>query len=124
MNDPQLNQLIERAIAGNPDIEIALARVQEARLQQIVVLGGMLPHVDGSGSAAIGSGTDLTRGRVGQTIRAGDNARGNRQIARIIGLEEEWELDLFGKFQRSVEAAQHDAEARLELRNAVLTTVV
>src|SRR5579859_1532344 len=44
-HDRELNALIERAIANNPDIEIALARVQEAREQQIVVLGSMLPTV-------------------------------------------------------------------------------
>ena len=39
LHDPQLNWLIEQAIASNPDIEIALTRVQEARLQQNVLLG-------------------------------------------------------------------------------------
>jgi outer membrane protein, multidrug efflux system len=43
--DPELNLLVERAVAANPDIEIALSRVQEARERQIVVLGAALPQV-------------------------------------------------------------------------------
>src|SRR6266478_137229 len=63
LRDPQLNWLIEQAIASNPDIEIALTRVQEARLQQNVVLGAMLPTVAGSGGIATGSAGDLMRSR-------------------------------------------------------------
>src|SRR5258708_3719533 len=48
LHDPLLNALIERAIASNPDIEIGLMRVQEARSHQIVVLGAMLPTGRGS----------------------------------------------------------------------------
>jgi outer membrane protein TolC len=35
-----------------------------------------------------------------------------------------WELDLFGKVPRSLEAAVDDAEAQIDLRNAVLITVI
>jgi NodT family efflux transporter outer membrane factor (OMF) lipoprotein len=124
LHDPQLNALIERAIASNPDIEIALTRVQEARTQQVVVLGAMLPTVGGSATTAIGSGTDLTKGRAAQSIRAGDITTGLKSISRIAGFDAGWELDLFGKYQRSLEAARDDAEAQMELRNAVLIAVV
>src|SRR5260221_12375562 len=70
VRDPQLNWLIEQAIASNPDIEIALTRVQEARLQQNVVLGAMLPTVAGSGGIATGSAGDLMRSRAGRGLRA------------------------------------------------------
>ena len=70
LHDPQLNWLIEQAIASNPDIEIALTRVQEARLQQNVLLGAMLPTVTGSGGIATGSAGDLMRSRAGLALRA------------------------------------------------------
>jgi NodT family efflux transporter outer membrane factor (OMF) lipoprotein len=124
LHDRQLNALVERAIASNPDIEIALTRVQEARTQQVVVLGAMLPTVGGSATTAIGSGTDLTKGRAAQSIRAGDTTTGLKSISRIAGFDAGWELDLFGKYQRSLEAARDDAEAQMELRNAVLIAVV
>jgi outer membrane protein TolC len=124
MGDPQLDRFIERAIAGNPDIEIALMRVQEARSQQTAVLGGMLPTVGGNAGIATGSGGDLMRGRLPGTIRAGDAVRGYRAVSRIAGFDAGWELDLFGKSQRSLEAAQDDAAAQMEMRSAVLITVI
>ena len=124
LHDPHLNSLINRAIASNPDIEIALARVQEARQQEIVVIGAALPVVGGSAAVATGSGADLTKGRVAQSIRAGDNRAGFNQISRIAGFDAGWELDLFGKYQRALEAARDDTGAQIELRNAVLITVV
>jgi outer membrane protein TolC len=124
LHDPQLNALIQRAVASSPDIEIMLIRVQEARLQEIVAIGAILPTLGGSGTAATGSGTDLTRGRVTQPIRAGEVGTGVRSISRMAGFDAAWELDLFGKHRRSLEAAFDDAEARMELRNAALITVV
>jgi outer membrane protein TolC len=41
--DPQLVSLVERSIAANPDIAIALARLQQARAQQFVAIGAALP---------------------------------------------------------------------------------
>jgi NodT family efflux transporter outer membrane factor (OMF) lipoprotein len=124
LHDRHLNALIERAVVSNPDIEIALTRVQEAREQQIVVIGAMLPTVGGSATVATGTGTDLTKGREAQSIRAGDVTTGLNHISRMAGFDAGWELDIFGKYQRALEAARDDAEALAELRNAVLITVV
>ncbi|MGH6980504.1 MAG: hypothetical protein ACREFC_04800, partial [Stellaceae bacterium] len=43
LNDPELNALIERAIADNLDLKIALARLQEARTAERVAIGLALP---------------------------------------------------------------------------------
>ena len=47
LHDRELNRLVERAVACNPDIEIALTRVQAFRTQEIVVIGNALPQVGG-----------------------------------------------------------------------------
>jgi outer membrane protein TolC len=122
--DPQLDLLIERAIADNPDIDIALTRVQEARSQEIVVLGGMLPTIGGSSAAAAGTGTDLMKGRITPPIIAGADSRGVRHIDRMAGFDANWEIDLFGKNRGALAAARDDAEAKTEQRNAVLITVI
>jgi len=124
LHDRQLNALIDRAVASNPDLEIALAKVQEARTQQIVVLGAMLPTVAGSATIATGTGTDLSKGRIAQSIDAGANTTGLKSISRIAGFDAGWELDLFGKYRRLLEATRDDAEAQMELRNAALITVI
>ena len=124
LHDRELDRLIEHAIECNPDIEIALTRVQAFRTQEIVVLGSALPQVGASGTWAAGSGTDLTKGRVAQSIRAGDATTGLQHIDRMAGLDAQWELDLFGKYRRLLEAVSDDAQAMAELRNAVLISVV
>jgi NodT family efflux transporter outer membrane factor (OMF) lipoprotein len=124
LHDRHLDALIDRAVASNPDIEIALTRVQEARTEQIVVLGAMLPNVGASGTAGLGTGTDLTKGRAAQSLRAGSNTTGIKSVSRIAGFDAGWELDLFGKYQRQLEAVRDDTETQMELRNAVLITVI
>jgi len=42
----------------------------------------------------------------------------------MAGFDAGWQLDLFGKYQRLLEATRDDAEAQRELRNAVLITVI
>lgn len=123
LHDPKLNSLVERAIESNLDIEIALARVQAARTQEFVVIGAALPKVNISAGAATGSGTDLIKGRAAPSLDAGTNTTG-LIVTSVAGFDAGWELDLFGKQRRLLEAAQADAEALIELRNAVMITVI
>ena len=124
LNDPELNTLVERAILANPDIEIALARVQQAREQEYVIAGFALPQGSADAAAARGSGTDSVKGRIPQSLDAGVNATGFKEITRVVGFDAGWELDLFGKYRRRLEAARYDTDAAIEARNAVLITVV
>jgi NodT family efflux transporter outer membrane factor (OMF) lipoprotein len=124
LNDPQLNTLVERAVATNLDIEAALTRVQRARMDEVVVLGAALPQVGVSGTDAAGSGIDLTKGRVGNALRAGSSTTGLDALSRIVGFEGSWQLDVFGKYRRLIEAARDDAETLAEMRRAVLITVI
>ena len=122
--DPELNLLVERAVAANPDIEIALSRVHEAREREIVVLGAALPQIGLSGGAGIGSGSDSVKGRIPQSLDAGENTTGLTEITGVAGFDATWELDLFGKYRRQLEAARYDTEASIALRNGVLIAVV
>ena len=124
LNDPELNTFIERAILANPDIEIALARVQQAREQEFVIAGLALPQGNADAGAARGSGTDLLKGRIPQSLETGVNTTGFKEITRVVGFDAGWELDLFGKYRRELEAARYDTDAAIEARNTVLITVV
>ena len=124
LHDPQLDGLIERAVASSPDLEIMLTRVHEARTQEIVVLGAMLPDLRASGTYATGSGLDLSIGRVAEALRSGDQLANGVHLFGIGGFDTGWELDLFGKNRRSLEAARDDTGAQMDLRSAVLITVI
>jgi len=124
LNDPQLNSLIEQAIQANPDLEIALDRLQESRAQETVALGRVLPVGGGGGGAGVGSGSDATRGRVAGPLTAGTNSSGFKEITEVAGFDAGWELDFFGKNRREIEAAYDDAQAAVEARNAVLISLI
>ncbi len=122
--DPQLVSLVERSIAANPDIAIALARLQQARAQQFVAIGAALPKAGLSAGAAVGTGTDNTRGRVADALHSAANTTGYNHLDEAGGLDTAWELDIFGKLRREVEASNLDALAAAKARDAVLVSVI
>jgi NodT family efflux transporter outer membrane factor (OMF) lipoprotein len=124
LDDPQLDSLVERAVAGNLDLKIALARLQEARTEEQVAMGAALPAASLAGAAGRGTGSDITRGRVPSTLTSADTTNGLRQVNEIGGFEAGWELDLFGKYRREIEAAGYSEEAAAAARNAVLVAVI
>jgi len=124
LDDPELDSLVERALKSNPDLEVALTRLQQARTYETVILGHALPEVDASGAAARGTGTDLSRGRAEQGLVSADNSAGLQHINLIGGFDAVWELDVFGKIRREFEAAHDDTQAAAAARNGVLTAVV
>jgi NodT family efflux transporter outer membrane factor (OMF) lipoprotein len=123
-DDAELNALVERAVAGNFDLAIALSRLQEARTEEVVVMGLALPSGDISGAAGGGTGSDITRGRVPSILTSASDTAGLTQINQIVGFDAGWELDLFGKYRREIEAARYDTEAATAARSAVLVAVV
>ena len=75
LGDQELNSLIDRAVRDNPDIEIALDRMQEARTAEIVVLGEALPVAGASAGGGRGTGSDISRGRAAPPLVAADNTK-------------------------------------------------
>jgi NodT family efflux transporter outer membrane factor (OMF) lipoprotein len=124
LKDLELDSLVQRAVAANLDLELALTRLQEARTYESVVLGGALPLADFSGAAGRGSGTNSTKGRVEGPLNAGSNTTGLKEITQVVGFDAGWELDLFGRYRREIEAAGYQTQAMSEQRNAVLITVI
>ena len=124
LDDAELNSLVDRAVKSNLDLEIALDRLQQARTYEAVVLGVALPEVDASAAAGRGTGSDLTKGRADQILRSADNGAGLQHINALAGFSAAWELDIFGKFRREIEAARDDTQAARAARAAVLTAVV
>ena len=124
LNDPELNSLVERAVKSNLDLQMALDRLQQARTYEAVVLGDELPIVGASGGAGRGTGSDLTKGRADPYLRSADTGAGLQHINTVAGFDAVWELDIFGKFRREIQATRADAQAAYAARNQVLTTVL
>jgi NodT family efflux transporter outer membrane factor (OMF) lipoprotein len=123
LHDRQLNSLVARALDSNLDLEAALTRVQAARALVLVQANQALPEVDAGYGAAAGTGTDNTKAVAPAALRAGDNAKNLDTISQVGGLDAGWELDLFGKVQRAVEARTADAEALKDSRDWLFAIV-
>jgi NodT family efflux transporter outer membrane factor (OMF) lipoprotein len=124
LKDPELDSLIARAISGNPDVLIALDRLQAARTYEAAVIGTVLPEAGASIGGGRGTGSDLTRGRAGGALRSGADTAGLKQINVVGGFDALWELDVFGKYRREIEAARYDTGATRAARNGVLVSVI
>jgi NodT family efflux transporter outer membrane factor (OMF) lipoprotein len=125
LHDAELNSLVERAVVANPEIEAALDRIQQAREREIAVLGAALPRLGAGGSVAKGSGTDSVKSpRIPPTLDAGVNTTGFQEVTGVVGFDAGWELDLFGKYRRALEAGRYTTLSAIEARNATVIRVV
>ena len=124
LNDPELDSLVSRAVVANPDALIALDHLQAARTYEIAIVGTALPTAEASGAVGKGTGSDLSRGRAAQALRSADSSSGLRQINELAGFDAAWQIDVFGKYRREMQAARADAQATLAQRNQVLTAVI
>jgi NodT family efflux transporter outer membrane factor (OMF) lipoprotein len=124
LQDPELDSLIDRAIAANPDVEIALDHLQAARTYEAGMLGTVLPDLEGSAAAARGTGNDLGRGRAPQSLVSADNSAGLKHINEIGGFDSVWELDVFGKYRREIQAAHADTQALAAARDGALVSII
>ena len=124
LHDRELDSLVERAIGANPTLEIALDRLQQARAQEAVVISAALPEAEFAAGGGWGTGTDLSRGRVSQVLRSAENPAGVGQVVNLVGFDAAWEIDVFGKYRRAIEAAQYDVDAAIAARNVVLVALI
>jgi NodT family efflux transporter outer membrane factor (OMF) lipoprotein len=124
LHDPLLDSLVSRAIESNLDLEIALTRIQVARTQELVVIGEMLPSSEADAGGAAGTGTNMTTGRASPALRSAESATNLVKRTVVGGFDAAWELDVFGKFRRELEAATYTAESLADARDWVLVTVV
>lgn len=113
--DPQLNGLIEEAMAGTPDLAVAVARVRQAEAYADQARAARLPTLDLSGNAAVAK-QSYNNGIPAAFVPQGWNGTG--RIEADLGFD----LDLWGRNKAAYAAARSDAEAaRLDLAQATLT---
>lgn len=132
--DPVLDELVARALAGNPDVAIAQSRIRQARLGEIhararglpsLAATGNVSRVDFSKNAGLAS---IARafsggGGAGETPGAGEGGGtttpaptrgvalpGNGITTFALGFDADYELDLFGGVRRGVEASRARTE--------------
>jgi outer membrane protein, multidrug efflux system len=112
--DPDLQELIRTALAANYDLQVAVSRILQAQAQVTIARSQQFPTVNAQADAQY-------------TAYVG-NSRPPAIPAQTFtpegGITLAWELDLWGKFRRSTEAARAQLLASEDVRDAVVITLI
>jgi multidrug efflux system outer membrane protein len=129
-NDPELDRLEEATRRGNLDLQAGLLRIVEARIQVQVSRAQGLPSLNATASyereqlgvAGILKSQGGTFG--GAALNPGLVSALTAPLNLYqVGFDASWELDLFGKVSRSVEASKAQSEEAVESRNDMLVSL-
>jgi outer membrane protein, multidrug efflux system len=130
-NDAALESLMERAVGANLDLKIAVRRVEEARAERDVTGSQAWPRLS--------LGTSYARQRLSQTTPTGALFTSVGQIVLPGGqhvqvpltynqfqadADASWEIDLFGRVRRQIEAATAQVQVSVEDEHAVRLTLM
>ncbi len=100
--DPVLDGLIEQALAANTDLRVAAANLEAARATTAEVESARDPHV-GVGAAVARDKESGEEHLVDQSLPA--------ETVGGAGLTVSYEIDVFGKLRRAIEASKANTEA-------------
>jgi NodT family efflux transporter outer membrane factor (OMF) lipoprotein len=104
-DDPLLARLIGEASAGNLDLAQAASRLTQARESLVQARAGLVPTV----GASAGAGRDA--------------GPGNDRTSFNVGADASWEIDLFGRIRRGIEASGADAQGVYYDREALRVAI-
>jgi len=110
--DPMLDELVATADRRNLDLRIAASRIREARALHGIAAADLFPQVE-----AVGDGYAFD----GSRPSAGNFSAPDRFYTASLDLA--WELDLWGRVRRSVEAASFEVETMVEDARDALVSI-
>jgi len=112
-DDPVLDGLVGDALANNTDVRVAVANIARARASLRGARADRLPQGE------IGAGANYGRSPEGQRLPGSPR----EDWAVDVGLNVSYEVDLFGRVSRSIEAARGDTAAAEANADAVRVIV-
>jgi NodT family efflux transporter outer membrane factor (OMF) lipoprotein len=117
-NDPYLDNLVQTAYRQNLPLRVAAFRVLRARSRLGIARGTIFPQQQ----ELFG---DYTKELLSKNTFPG-NLPGSPRSAEVVdvGFDAAWELDIWGRFRRSIESASADFDATVEDYDDVLVTLV
>ena len=118
--DFELTSLVERLAGQNLDLQTAAERVIQSVAQRQVAASAGLPHIEGQSSATYNGASP------NGTLSLFTPAPGAPLDYGLFkdGLMSSWQLDLFGRVRRAVEAADANTLAAVENRHGVALAAV
>ena len=136
--DPALDGLVDEAVRQNIDLQTAALRIEEARAQRGGAAAQGLPSVSGSGiggrqrssrnglaSALGGRASQQGSASTGGSGSGGQAASAPSPYSDLfdVGFDATWELDLWGKARRGVEAADASIVSAEQARGNALISL-
>ncbi|SEM53931.1 efflux transporter, outer membrane factor (OMF) lipoprotein, NodT family [Pseudoxanthomonas sp. GM95] len=118
-NDSQLDALVERALVGNPSLQLAQARVDQATAVSGLAGASLEPRIDGTGS--------MMRQRFSDHGTTPPPVAGTWDYVTQVGLGVQYELDFWGKNRAALAGAvgrQHAVEVDQAAARLILITSV
>jgi outer membrane protein, multidrug efflux system len=112
-NDKALQALISEGLANNYDLQVTVARIDQAGAQERVVRADLWPQVEYQAIAA--------RQKSFVPLQPPQNITYNTFGTAASAA---WELDVWGRIRRAGEAAQANLFAQQDVRRAVMLTLV
>src|SRR5690606_21865453 len=100
--DPRLDQLVDEALAANTDLRVAAANLARAR--------AVLREVRAGRSVSTTIGASASYGRESGSALGGDESLPEGELYDV-GLDVGYQIDLFGRLRRAVEAGRAEVEA-------------
>ncbi|KGF64901.1 efflux transporter outer membrane subunit [Pseudomonas lutea] len=99
-DDPTLNKLVAESLQGNRELRVAFARLKASRAIRDDISNDAMPVV-----------TSRASSQIGRSQVPGETEHRVNQERYDLGLDMAWELDLFGRIQRELEASNADQQA-------------
>src|SRR6202022_1393312 len=118
--DSQLSSLVERLAAQNLDLKTAAERVVQSVAQRQVAISQGLPHIEGQ---TLTTYNGYSQNGTLSLLTPAPGAPLEYALFRD-GLTSSWQLDLFGRVRRAVEAADAETLAAVENRHGVALAAV
>jgi NodT family efflux transporter outer membrane factor (OMF) lipoprotein len=118
--DPELTSLVDRLAKQNLDLQQAAERVEQARAERQIAASQGLPHLGGSGTA---QRQRISPNGMASLEEPAPGAPLEFNLFRAMA-SASWELDLFGRVRRAVEAANADTEAAVEARHGIALSAI
>ncbi|MGC4078190.1 MAG: efflux transporter outer membrane subunit [Rubrivivax sp.] len=117
--DKTLDGLVERALDGQPSLQVAAARLRQAEAAVGVASAGRLPQVQGT--------VDMSRQRFTENGPYPPPLAGSYEWNNSAQIGASWELDLFGRERNTIAAAlgqRRAADAELQAARVLLAANV
>src|SRR5713226_2488343 len=116
-NDARLDSLVDRAITNNHDLRIATANLKEARALRRLTTFDLAPTVQANAGYA--------NSLLSKAAAPPGTSRDAREMELYdAGVDATWELDLFGRVRRSVQAASAQVGSVEATRFDMLVSVI